>query len=410
MAQVLAMILAGGRVGELDVLTFFRPKSVLPYGGLYRVIDFPMSNLMHSDIENVGLLSQYRPFELISHIANGEPWDMTGRQRRAAILPPFQGRGASDWYKGTADAVHQNIDFIGLNDPEIVVVLSGDHIYRMDYRKLIEFHLEKNADLTVAFTRVSHEGSSRFGLAAIDDEDPRGGKVLEYREKPKNSRLEWASLTIYVFRTELLIAALKENAGSSSHEFGKDIIPMLLQKHRVYGYKHSGYWGYTRTVDEYYRTSMDVLGDTPKVDIRSWQLRTNMADNHIRDRQPAFVGPSASVEDAFFHCGCSIRGRVAHSILFPGVTVEEGAVVEDSILFFGSTVRSGAVVRHTIADTNCVISRSADIGDSGDALTVIGMETVVPEEVRIRGGVTIHPKLKAESFSKKEYLTGEVVQ
>ncbi len=410
MAQVLAMILAGGRVGELDVLTFFRPKSVLPYGGLYRVIDFPMSNLMHSDIENVGILSQYRPFELISHIANGEPWDMTGRQRRAAILPPFQGRGASDWYKGTADAVHQNIDFIGLNDPEIVVVLSGDHIYRMDYRKLIEFHIEKNADLTVAFTRVSHEGSSRFGLAAIDDEDPRGGKVLEYREKPKNSRLEWASLTIYVFRTELLIAALKENAGSSSHEFGKDIIPMLLQKHRVYGYKHSGYWGYTRTIDEYYRTSMDTLGDTPRVDIRSWQLRTNMADAHIRDRQPAFVGPSASIEDAFFHCGCSIRGRVARSILFPGVTVEEGAVVEDSILFFGSTVRSGAVVRHTIADTDCVISRNADIGDSGDALTVIGMETVVPEEIRVRGGVTIHPKLKAGSFLKKEYLTGEVVQ
>jgi len=410
MAQVLAMILAGGRVGELDVLTFFRPKSVLPYGGLYRVIDFPMSNLMHSDIENVGILSQYRPFELIGHIANGEPWDMTGRHRCAVILPPFQGRGASDWYKGTADAVYQNIDFIRLNDPEIVVVLSGDHIYRMDYRKLIEFHLEKNADLTVAFTRVSPEESSRFGLASIDEEDPRGGRLTEYREKPKNSQLEWASLTIYVFRTELLIATLKENAASPSHEFGKDIIPMLMEKHRVYGYKHSGYWGYTRTIQEYYRTSMDLLGNTPKVDIRSWELRTNMADSHIRDRQPAFVGPLASLEDVFFHCGCSIRGRVARSILFPGVTVEEGAVVEDSILFFDSTVRSGAVLTHTIADTDCVISEGADIGDPGDGLTVIGMETTVPEKVRIRGGVTIHPKLKTGSFSKKEYLGGEVVQ
>jgi len=410
MAQVLAMILAGGRVGELDVLTFFRPKSVLPYGGLYRVIDFPMSNLMHSDIENVGILSQYRPFELISHIANGEPWDMTGRQRCAVILPPFQGRDASDWYKGTADAVYQNIDFIRLNNPEIVVVLSGDHIYRMDYRKLIEFHLEKNADLTVAFTRVSPEGSSRFGLASIDEEDPRGGKLTEYREKPKNSQLEWASLTIYVFRTELLIATLKENAASPSHEFGKDIIPMLMHKHRVYGYKHSGYWGYTRTVQEYYRTSMDLLGSTPRVDIRSWELRTNMSDSHIRDRQPAFVGPLASLEDVFLHCGCSIRGRVARSILFPGVTVEEGAVVEDSILFFDSTVRSGAVLTHTVADTGCVISEGADVGDPGDALTVIGMETIVPEKVRIRGGVTIHPKLKTSSFSKKEYLGGEVVQ
>jgi glucose-1-phosphate adenylyltransferase len=410
MTQVLAMILAGGRVGELDVLTFFRPKSVLPYGGLYRVIDFPMSNLMHSDIENVGILSQYRPFELISHIANGEPWDMTGRQRSAVILPPFQGRGASDWYKGTADAVCQNIDFIRLNDPQIVVVLSGDHIYRMDYRKLIEFHLEKNADVTVAFTKVSPEASSRFGLASIENEDPRGGRVTQYKEKPRNSRLEWASLTIYVFRTELLIAALRENAASSSHEFGKDIIPMLMERHRVYGYKHSGYWGYTRTLDEYYRTSMDALGDTPRLDMRSWQLRTNMADSRIRDRRPALVGPSASIEDAFFHCGCSIMGRVKRSILFPGVTVEEGAVVEDSILFFDSVVRRGAQVRRTIADTGCVISERTDIGDAGNDLTVIGMETVIPEGTRIRGGVTVHPKLGADSFSKKEYLTGEVVQ
>jgi len=318
MPQVLAMILAGGRVGELDVLTFYRPKSVLPYGGLYRVIDFPMSNLMHSDIENVGILSQYRPFELISHIANGEPWDMTGRHRQAVILPPFQGRGSSDWYKGTADAVYQNIDFIRMCDPEIVVVLSGDHIYRMDYRKLIEFHLEKGADMTVAFTKVPPEASSRFGLAFIEDEDSRGGRITQYREKPRNSRLEWASLTIYVFRTQLLITALEENAADSSHEFGRDIIPMLMEKHRVYGYKHSGYWGYTRTIDEYYRTSMDVLGERPKLDIRSWQLRTNMADSSIRDRRPAFVGPSASVEDTFFHCGCTINGRVARSILFPG--------------------------------------------------------------------------------------------
>ncbi|MDD3845246.1 MAG: sugar phosphate nucleotidyltransferase [Syntrophorhabdaceae bacterium] len=410
MAQVLAMILAGGRVGELDVLTFFRPKSVLPYGGLYRVIDFPMSNLMHSDIENVGILSQYRPFELISHIANGEPWDMTGRQRRAVILPPFQGRGASDWYKGTADAVYQNIDFMRMGDPQIVVVLSGDHIYRMDYRKLIEFHIEKNADMTVAFTKVSPEASSRFGLASIEDEDPRGGRVTQYREKPKNSRLEWASLTIYVFRAELLIAALQENAASSSHEFGKDIIPMLMQKHRVYGYKHSGYWGYTRTMDEYYRTSMDVLGDTPRIDIRSWQLRTNMADSCIRDRQPAFVGPAAAIKDAFFHCGCSIKGRVEHSILFPGVTVEEGAVVKDSILFFDSAVRRGAQLRHSIVDTGCVISERADIGDPGEDLTVVGMKTVIPEGIRIRGGVRVHPKLTPDSFSKNEYVNGEVVQ
>ncbi len=289
MPQVLAMILAGGRVGELDVLTFYRPKSVLPYGGLYRVIDFPMSNLMHSDIENVGILSQYRPFELISHIANGEPWDMTGRHRQAVILPPFQGRGSSDWYKGTADAVYQNTDFIRMCDPEIVVVLSGDHIYRMDYRRLIEFHLEKNADLTVAFTKVAPEASSRFGLAFIEDEDPRGGRVTQYREKPRNSNLEWASLTIYVFRTELLITVLEENAANSSHEFGKDIIPMLMEKHRVYGYRHSGYWGTPGTIEEYFRTSMDILGERPRLGHTLLAAQTNMRTGASGPAAP-FIG------------------------------------------------------------------------------------------------------------------------
>jgi glucose-1-phosphate adenylyltransferase len=411
MAQVLAMILAGGRVGELDVLTFFRPKSVLPYGGLYRIIDFPMSNLMHSDIENVGILSQYRPFELISHIANGEPWDMTGRRRQAVILPPFQGRGSSDWYQGTADAVYQNIDFIRMNAPEIVIVLSGDHVYRMDYRTLIKFHMEKKADLTIAFTRVSpSQDSSRFGLASIEDEDARGGRVTQYKEKPKSSNFEWASLTIYVFKTELLISALKDNAAHSSHEFGKDIIPMLLKKHRVYGYKHAGYWGYTRTIDEYYRTSMDILGYKPKVDIRSWELRTNMANDSIRDRKPAFVGPAARIKDSFFYAGCSIEGTVRNSILFPGVTVEKGAVVEDSILFFDSTVEVNAHVKSTIADSACTIGARADIGGPGDKLTVIGMDTVVPGNVRIAGGVTVHPKLKPETFTKPRYGAGEVIQ
>lgn len=410
MAQVLAMVLAGGRVGELDVLTFFRPKSVLPYGGLYRVIDFPMSNLMHSGIEKVGILSQYRPFELINHVANGEPWDMTGRQRCAVILPPFQGRGASNWYKGTADAVYQNIDFIRLHDPEIVMVLSGDHIYNMDYRRLIEFHQEKNADLTIAFTKISREGSSRFGLASIDDEDPRGGRVTAYKEKPKRSSLEWASLTIYIFKTSVLIDALMQNAPASSHQFGKDIIPRLVDTHRVYGYKHEGYWGYTRTIEEYYRTSMDLLGDTPKVDIRSWQLRTNMSDGMIRDRQPAFVGPSAKLENVYLHCGCSVKGSVARSIIFPGVTVEEGAVVEDSILFFDVTVGTGAVVKHAIVDVASRIGSGTQVGGDGKDLTVIGMGTDVPEQTVIRGGVTVHPKLKAGAFSKREYLCGEVVK
>ena len=205
-------------------------------------------------------------------------------------------------------------------------------------------------------------------------------------------------------------SALKENAMHSSHEFGKDIIPMLLKKHRVYGYKHTGYWGYTRTIDEYYRTSMDVLGYKPRVDIRSWEIRTNMANDCIRDRKPAFVGQSAKIEDSFFYNGCSIEGTVRNSILFPGVCVEKGAVVEDSILFFDSRVRADARITRTIADSACTISAKADIGDPGQTLTVIGMDTVVPENVRIAGGVRVHPKLKAGVFTKSRYAAGEVVQ
>ncbi|MEN6616300.1 MAG: sugar phosphate nucleotidyltransferase, partial [Syntrophorhabdus sp.] len=344
-------------------------------------------------------------------IANGEPWDMTGRHRRAVILPPFQGRGSWDCYKGTADAVYKNIDSIRMNNPEFVVVLSGDHIYRMDYRKVIEFHLEKKADLTVGFGQVSQgEDTSRFGLASMEDEDRRGGRITEYKEKPEISDLQWKSLTIYVFKTDVLISALMDNAAQSSHEFGKDIIPEMMKKYRVYGYKHNGYWGYTRTTEEYYRTSMDILGEKPRVDIRSWQLRTNMSDESIRDREPAFVGAMAKIENSFFHCGCSIKGHVARSILFPGVTVEENAIVEDSILFFDSTVRSGAVVRHAIADSGCIISEHADIGDSGEGIAIIGMGTVIPDHVCIGGGVTVHPKLRADSFKKAKYLAGEVIQ
>ncbi len=243
MKNVLAMILAGGRVDELDVLTFLRPKSVLPFGALYRIIDFPMSNLMNSGIERVGILSQYRPFYLINHIANGHPWDMVGRNRFAVILPPFKGREASDWYKGTADAVYRNIDFIKMYNPDLVLILSGDHIYKMDYLDVINYHVEKKADLTIAFTPTPREGPGRFGQGLIEGQDPTGGRLVEYVEKPKKRVLDWASLTIYVFNQKVLLDALEENAGKDSHEFGKDIIPSLLGNSRIFGYKHIGYWG-----------------------------------------------------------------------------------------------------------------------------------------------------------------------
>ncbi len=411
MKNVLAMILAGGRVDELDVLTFSRPKSVLPFGGLYRIIDFPMSNLMHSGIERVGILSQYRPFYLINHIANGQPWDMVGRNRFALILPPFKGREASDWYKGTADAVYQNLDFVRMYRPDLVLILSGDHIYRMDYQELISFHLQNEADLTIAFTRLPAQGTHRFGQAEIEDGDARGGRVTQYAEKPKKRLFDWASLTIYLFNPTLLFDALSDNVRRESHEFGKDIIPSLLDKCRVYGFKHAGYWGYTRTLEEYWQTNMDLLGSEPRIDLRQWQIRTNLAHGDIRDRQPAILGPSADVVDTLLYSGCRVEGRVTRSLLFPGVTVEKGATVEDSILFFDTVVRSGAQLKKVIADNNVVIGQHTRVGGNGGLdLTVIGMASSVPDQTVLEAGVVVYPNIEKPGFTRSHYRVGEVVR
>lgn len=412
MADVLALILAGGRVNDLGVLTFFRPKSIMPFGGAYRVIDFPMSNLIHSGIEKAGILSQYRSSHLLEHISNGSPWDMKGRNRFVIVLPPFKGHETAYWYQGTADAVYQNLDFVRLHKPELILILSGDHVYKMDYRELIAYHREKKADLTIAFTKVKREGAHRFGLANIEDEDKTGGKVLQYIEKPEKPPFDWASLTIYVFNPDLLIEALEENAKSDSHEFGKDIIPMFLENRKVYGYKHRGYWGYTRTPLEYWQTNMDLLGKTPKINIKAWQIMTNLAHRNIQDRQPALTGVSAKIENSLFYSGCRIKGTVINSILFPGVKVDEGALVQNSILFFDTTVEKNVKISNTISDVEVVFKQGAEVGGKGpmENLTVIGRGAFIPEGVKIAQGVMVYPNLTDKNFTKNEYLPGDIIK
>lgn len=409
---MLAMILAGGRVNDLGVLTFSRPKSAMPFGGLYRIIDFPMSNLMHSGIERVGVLSQYKPLDLMEHIGCGESWDMAGRDRFVTILPPFKGLTTSDWYEGTADAVYQNLDFLRIYKPDLVLILSGDHIYKMDYRQIIAYHQSVGADLTVAFTRVPREGSHRFGLADIEGDDKMGGKVLDYMEKRKDSSYEWASLTIYVFTPYALFEALQENTGADSHEFGRDIIPWLLSKdYRVYGYRHHGYWGYARTLQEYWQTNMDLLGEPCKVDIGSWGVCTNLAPQGARDRQPSLVGPSALIEDSLIYSGCRINGTVRHSVLFPGVKVDFGATVEDSILLSNTMIKQDAVVRKTIADEDTTVGVRTRIGEADtENICVIGKGTRVPKGLIIPSGVTIYPNTGPARFTRNVYEKGEVIQ
>ncbi len=405
---VLALILAGGRVDELSVLTFFRPKAAVPFGGLYRVIDFPVSNLMHSGIWLVGVLSQYRPYSLMNHLDYGLPWDMCGRKRGIFILPPFKGREASDWYKGTADAVYQNLEFIKRWAPEVVLILSGDHIYSMDYRPLLAFHRDNKADLTIAFTPVAFEEAHRFGQGIIEEKTLLGGPLKDYQEKVSPAVSPYASLTIYAFRPEVLEEVLKANAREESHEFGRDIIPKMLGSYRLFGFIFRGYWGYTRTLEEYWQSHMDILGPSPKIDLKRWKICTNLAHRNVRDRKPTVVSSGARICDSLFYNGSYIAGEVVRSVIFPGVKIESGAVVRDSILFYDTVVKRGACLERTITDTEVLIGEGAKIGGE-EGLTVIGRSTEIPEGVSLAGGVTVYPHLTKERFTATSYPAGSVI-
>ena len=411
----LAMILAGGRVDELNVLTYYRPKSALPFGGFGRVIDFALSNLMNSGIERVAILSQYRSYSLINHIGTGAAWDMLGRNRGISILPPYIGSDKKDWYRGSADAVFRNLDFVQYYDPEQVLILSGDHIYKMEYQHMIAYHREKDADLTIGVIRVPREKAHRFGVAAIDDEDgERGGKVTGYWEKPLDPQADWASLTVLCFRPEVMYRLLDENQSDSSFEFGRDIIPRLMKAGgRVYAYKFCGYWGYTRTIEEYWQSNMDLLGEKPLIDMEKWGLRTNLDHRGIRDFQPVVIGDGATVHDSLVYNGSIIEGEVRRSIIFPGVIVEKGAIVEDSVLFFNNRIGRNCRISRVVADVNNTFGESVVVGSESEEqsrqITVIGWNNVVPDQVVIGEGATVYPLLRNGQW-KKLVAAGEVLR
>jgi glucose-1-phosphate adenylyltransferase len=414
--KILAMVLAGGRVDELNVLTYYRPKSAVPFGGFARVIDFPLSNLMQSGLEQIAILSQYRSFSLLNHIGNGAAWDMIGRYRGISILPPSTGHSSSNWYRGSADSVYQNLDFIRYHHPEVVVVLSGDHIYNMNYQPMINYHKQKGADLTIACLKVPMERAHRFGVADIDDEDGEvGGRILVYKEKPPQPTFNWASMTIFCFKPEALLATLEANAREdASFEFGRDIIPrMMADQRRVYGYKFQGYWGYTRTIEEYWQTSMDLLGPKPLIDLEAWGIRTNLEHRGIRDFQPLKVGTQATVHDSLIYNGCVIEGTVERSVLFPGVHVQPGAVVRDSILFFNNRVESGAQLSKVVSDVNTSFGAGAVVGAGGPGgdqkATVLGWNNHIPAGTVIGSDCTIYPHLQPEKFGR-EIKNGEILR
>lgn len=413
--STLAMILAGSRVDELNVLTSYRPKSAVPFGGVGRVIDFSLSNLVNSRIEQVALLSQYHSYSLINHIGTGAAWDMIGRYRHVSILPPFLGSEAADWYRGPADAIFKNLEFVKYHCAEEILILSGDHIYKMDYQDLINYHTEKDADLTVAFTRVPRNEANRFGVAYLDEEDGlRGGRVVKYWEKPTHPESDWASMTVLCFKPEVLYRALEINQKSDSYHFGKDIIPILVEQNfRVYGYKFSGYWGYTRTINEYWQSNMDLLGPEPLIDLEKWVFRTNLEHRHIRDNEPALIGDHAVVHNSMVYNGCKIGGTVKNSILFPGVHVKRGAVVENSVIFFSNVIREGCRLNKVVSDVNNDFGRNVVVGPEvcvkNTPVTMIGWNNRIPEQTTVGEGATIYPRIPGSNWPSS-LKAGEVLR
>lgn len=361
-AESLAMILAGGQGSRLGVLTKSVAKPAVPFGGKYRIIDFTLSNCIHSGIYTVGVLTQYQPLELNTYIGSGGPWDLNRNSGGVYVLPPYQSAEKGEWYKGTANAIYQNIEFVDKFNPKYVVILSGDHIYKMDYSKMIKYHKEKNADATIAVIEVPWEEASRFGIMTADE----NGKIVEFAEKPKEPKSNLASMGVYVFTWDVLKQYLQndEKNPASDNDFGKNIIPtMLANGENMCAYAFDGYWKDVGTVQSLWEANMDMLANPPAFDLRdvSWRIYSR---NPVKP--PHFIAKGAVVNNCCVTEGCDVYGTVKHSILFEGVTVEKGAVVEDSIVFPGTIIKENAIVKKAVVGEDTVIGRGVIIGDDNE--------------------------------------------
>ncbi|MBE6099439.1 MAG: glucose-1-phosphate adenylyltransferase [Anaerovibrio sp.] len=371
--KCVAMILAGGQGSRLGALTKNIAKPAVPFGGKYRIIDFPLSNCTNSGIEKVGVLTQYRPLELHSYLGTGDTWDLDKSDGGVFILPPYARDKGADWYKGTADAIYQNLNFIDMVDPEYVLVLSGDHIYTMDYAKMLAAHRANKADVTIGVFEVPWEEASRFGILNTDKKD---GRIVEFEEKPSKPKSNLASMGIYIFNREFLDKYLKTDASdeTSSHDFGKNIIPnMLKNQARIFSYKFEGYWKDVGTIESLWQANMDLLHDEPPFSINSsWNIYS--ANPSL---PPHFVGPDADISRSMINEGAMVLGTVSHSVLSAGVKVGKGAKVTNSVIMPFAVIEDNAVVDHAIVAQNSVISASAQVlGEPGAIAVVPEGETV----------------------------------
>ena len=374
--ECIAMLLAGGQGSRLYDLTKQTAKPAVSFGGKYRIIDFPLSNCINSGIDTVGVLTQYQPLALNEYICNGAPWDLDRMRGGLTVLPPYQGNKTSDWYKGTANAIYQNINFIKQYSPEYVLILSGDHIYRMDYMKMLEQHKQTGAVCTVATITVPIEEASRFGICNTNPD----GSIYEFEEKPKQPKNNQASMGIYIFNTDVLLDYLETDEADekSSNDFGKNVIPNLLNNgEKLFAYKFSGYWKDVGTISSLWEANMDLIGDTPVLNIDDKNFRIFFKNTA---RPPQYIGNGANVTNSIISEGCLVYGTVENSILSGGVVVEKGAIVKDSVIMNDVTVKSDARVYSSIIDSDSTIESGCTVGVEGagkDDITVIAKDTVV---------------------------------
>lgn len=420
MSTTIAMVLAGGQGSRLTIFSSRRAKPAVPFGGIYRIIDFSLSNVMHAGINVMGVLTQYRPSSLMDHLSSGAPWDLIGRKREIKVLPPYTGTQSSDWYQGTADAIYQNAWYIRRHSPDNVMVLSGDHIYKMDYQKMIAYHESKQADLTIATMHVPLAEASRFGIMTVNEEN----RIVRFQEKPAKPESTLASMGVYVFNAEMLLERLEQDARdpNSQGDFGNNIIPQMIESCRVYNYVFEGYWRDVGTVQSYLDANMDMLDKHSGLDIAAWGVRTNLEERDVADRPPSRMLKNADVSNSVLSRGCVINGTVERSILSPGVVVEQGAVVRNSVIMHDCQILKGAVVNNVVCDKDVVFGAHSQVGLHGEnipnqdfpkylntGITILGKGATVPGGVQVERNCVIYPAVTAEHYDGKLVTSGQSV-
>lgn len=403
--EMIAMLLAGGQGSRLGVLTSSVAKPAVPFGGKWRIIDFPLSNCVNSGVDTIGVLTQYQPLELNSYIGNGQPWDLDRLYGGVFILPPYVRGKEGEWYKGTANAIYQNMNFIEMYNPEYVLILSGDHIYKMNYNMMLDYHKEKNADCTIAVLRVPMEEASRFGVLNTEADL----KIYEFEEKPPQPKSDLASMGIYIFTWEKLKEYLikDEDNPNSTNDFGKDVIPAMLNDGKnMYAYEFKGYWKDVGTVESLWEANMDILDPTVPLNLNDPPWKIYSRNGNL---PPQFVGEDAVLKNSSITEGCKIEGTVENSIIFPGVTVEKGAVINNSVIMPECVIGEGAVVEYSIVASNVTIGKDAQVGYNKKVLrpgehqeiSVVGQDLVVGEGAIVPAGAVVSENVTPESNEKE---------